>query len=87
MKVVMSSLLHHMHAWYVRKGFHQSICRAKEQKTRLQYLASAMPKFPMPSGAKMREVCKEAKRKNLAVLAKTSRLNRFFFSKAFKQQR
>jgi len=31
----------------------------------------------MPSVAKMRRVCKEAKRKNLPVLAKTSRLNRF----------
>jgi len=37
-----------------------------------------MPKFAMPSGVKMRKVCKEATRKNLAVLAKTSRLNRFF---------
>jgi len=46
-----------------------------------------MPKFAMPSGAKMRKVCKEAKRKNLAVLVKTLRLNFFFFSKAFKQQR
>jgi len=40
-----------------------------------------MPKFAMPSGAKMRKVCKEAKRKNLAVLVKTSRLNRFFSAK------
>jgi len=46
-----------------------------------------MPKVAMPSGAEMRKVCKEAKPKNLAVLAETSRLNRFFFSKAFKQQR
>jgi len=48
-----------------------------------------MPKFAMPLGAKakMHKVCKEAKRKNLVVLAKTSRLNRFLFSKAFKQQR
>jgi len=45
-----------------------------------------MPKFAMVSGATMRKVCKEAKRKNLAVLAKTSRLKRLFFSKAFKQQ-
>jgi len=37
-----------------------------------------MPKFAMPSGAKMRKVCKEAKGKNLAVLAKTSLLDRFF---------
>jgi len=33
-----------------------------------------MPKFAMP-------VCKKAKRKNLAVLAKTPRLNRFFLAK------
>jgi len=47
-----------------------------------------MLKIAMSSGAKMRKVCKEAKRKNLAVLAKTSRLNRiFFFSKPFKLQR
>jgi len=49
----------------VRKGFIQSIYRTKEQKTRLQCLASAMPKFAMPSGAKTRKACKEAKRKNL----------------------
>jgi len=30
-----------------------------------------MPKFVMPSGAKKRKVSKGAKRKNLAVLAKT----------------
>jgi len=42
-----------------------------------------MPKFATPSGAKMRKVCKEAKRKNLGVLAKTSRLNRFFFQQSF----
>ena len=71
----------------MRKGFHQSISKTKGQKTRLQCLASAMPKFAMPPGAKMRKVCKEAKRKNLTVLAKTSRLNRLFFSKVFKQQR
>jgi len=48
-----------------------------------------MPKFAMPLGAKakMHKVCKEANRKNLVVLAKTSRLNRFLFRKAFKQQR
>jgi len=40
-----------------------------------------MPKFAMPSGAKMRKVCKEARRKNLAVFANTSRLNRFFSAK------
>jgi len=32
----------------------------------------------MPSGAKKRTVSKEVMRKNLAVLAKTLRLNRFF---------
>jgi len=37
-----------------------------------------MPKFAMPSGAEMRKVCWEVKRNNLAVLAKTSKLNRFF---------
>jgi len=35
----------HVIAWSVRKGFHQSIRRTKEQKTRLQCLASAMPKL------------------------------------------
>jgi len=53
----------------------------------LQYLASAMPKSVTPSGAKNGEVSQEKKRKNLAVLAKTSRLKRFIFSKAFKQER
>ena len=41
----------HVIAWSVRKGFNQSIRRTKEQKTRLQYLASTMPKPVMPSGA------------------------------------
>jgi len=35
----------------------------------------------MPSGAKKRTVSKEEMRKNLAVLAKTPRLNRFFQAK------
>jgi len=39
----------HIIAWSVRKGFTQSIRRAKEQKTRLQCLASAMPKPVMLS--------------------------------------
>jgi len=34
----------HVIAWSVRKGFHQSIRRTKEQKTRFQCLASTMPK-------------------------------------------
>jgi len=50
-------------------------------------LASAMPKSVMPSGAKNGRVSQEKKRKNLAVLTKTPRLKRFFFSKASKQQR
>jgi len=58
------------------KVFDQLICRTKEQKTRLQCLASGMPKIVMPSASK-----------DLAVLAETPRLKRFFFSKAFKQQR
>jgi len=41
----------HVIAWSVRKGFNQSIRRTKEQKTRLQRLATAMPKPVMPSGA------------------------------------
>jgi len=46
-----------------------------------------MPKFAMPSGAKMRKVCKEAKRKNLGMLAKILRLNRFFLQKSFQAAR
>ena len=46
----------------------------------MQCLASAMPNVAMPSRVKLRKVFKETKRKNLAVLAKTQRLNRFFFS-------
>ena len=40
----------HVIACSARKGFNQSIRRTKEQKTRLQCLASAMPKPVMPSG-------------------------------------
>jgi len=69
------------------KVFDQSHCRTKEQKARLQCLASSMPKSVMPSGAKNGKVSKEKKRKNLAVLAETPRLKRFLSSKAFKQQR
>jgi len=61
----------HVIACSARNGFNQLICRIEEQKTSLQCLASAMPKFIMPSGGKKRKVSKEAKRKNLAVLAKT----------------
>ena len=38
----------HVMAWSVRKGVNQSIRRTKEQKTRLQCLASAMRKPVMP---------------------------------------
>jgi len=69
------------------KVFDHSICRMKEQKARLQCLANAMQKSVMLSGAKNGKVSEEKKRKNLAVLAKMPRLNFFFFSKAFKQQR
>jgi len=34
------------------KVFDQSICRTKEHKASLQFLASPMPKSVMPSGAK-----------------------------------
>jgi len=40
----------------------------------------------MLSGASNAKVSKEKWRKNLVVLAKTLRLKRLFFSKAFKQQ-
>jgi len=63
------------------KVFDQSICRTKELKTRLQCLASGMPKFVMPSAAKNGKVYKKKKRKNLAVLAKTPRLKSFFPAK------
>jgi len=41
-----------------------------------------MPKSVMPSGAKNGKVSKK-KRKNLAVLAETPRLKRFFFQQSF----
>jgi len=66
------------------------INRFVEQKSRkrdLQCLASAMRKSVMPSGAKNGKVSMEKKRKNVAVLGKTPRLKRLFFSKASKQQR
>jgi len=61
--------------------FDQSISRTKEQKIRLQCLASAMPKSVMPSADKNIKVSKEKKRKNLAVLAETPGLKRFFPAK------
>jgi len=62
----------------VTKSFNQLICRMKEQETKLQCLASAMPKSVMSSAAKKRRVSKKKKRKNLAVLGKTLGLNCFF---------
>ena len=47
----------------------------------MQCLASAMPKYVMPSAAKNGKVSKEKKRENLAVLAKTPRLKHFFPAK------
>jgi len=41
----------HVTAWSIRKGLNQSGRRTKEQQTRLQCLAWAMPKSVMPSGA------------------------------------
>jgi len=61
----------HVIAWFTERGFNQSICRTKEQETRLQCLSSAMPKSVMPSAAKKRKVSKEKKCKDLAVLAKS----------------
>ena len=47
-----SSHLHHMLLCVPsEKVFDQSNCGTKEQNTRLQCLASAMPKSVMPSGA------------------------------------
>jgi len=46
------------------KVFDQSICGTKEQKTRLQCLANAMPKSVMPSADKNDKVSKDKKRKN-----------------------
>ena len=63
------------------KVFDQSICRTKEQKARLQCIAGAMPKSVMPPGAENGQVSKVKKRKNLAVLAETSRLKSFFSTK------
>jgi len=70
MHTIIIVVLHHKHmklvkpftprviAWPVKKGVNQSICRRKEQKTKLQYVASAMPKSVMPSGAKKRKISK-----------------------------
>ena len=50
-------------------------------ETGLQCIAGAMPKFLLLSGAKKRKISKEKKRKDLAVIAKTPRLNHFFPAK------
>jgi len=70
----------HVIALSDRKTFNLSICRTKEQKTRLQCLDSVVPKSVMPSvrTVKKRKVSNEKKRKDLPVSTKTPRLNRFF---------
>jgi len=65
------------------KVFDQSICRTKEQKAALQCLANAMRKSVIPSAAKNGEVSQEKNLKNVAVLAETPRLKRFFFRQGF----
>jgi len=55
----------HIIAWSVRKGFNQSIRRTKEQKTRSQCLAWAMPKSVMPTGAM--ESAKFLRRKSVRI--------------------
>ena len=67
----------HVIAWSITKGFNQSIRRTKEQQTRLQCLAWAMPKSVMPSGA-MKSAKLQRKSARIWVLAKTPQLNRFF---------
>jgi len=64
----------------LEKVFDQSLCRTKEQKTRLQCLAWAMPESVMSTAAKS-VFFKEKKRKDLAELAKKSRLKCFFPAK------
>jgi len=88
-------VLHHKHMKLVKPiaphviagSVNQPTCRTNEQKTRLQCLASAMPKSVTPSATKKRKASKKKKHKDLAVLAETRRLKHFFSSKAFKQQR
>jgi len=77
----------HVIAWSVRKGFNQSILRTKEQKTRLQGLASVIPKSIMQSGA-----MKNAKlpRRKTARIWQCELKRHYciaFSSKTFKQQR
>ena len=59
----------HVIAWSVRKGFHQSIRRTKEQKARLQCLASAMPKPVLWCHQDIRRAMKSGKllRKNVRI--------------------
>ena len=57
----------HVIAWFARKGFNQSIGRTKGQKTRLQCLASEMPKSVMPSRVMKRKASKTKKRRDLAM--------------------
>ena len=52
-----TKLLSHLRHMLLRvpseKVSNQPICRTKEQKARLQFLAGPMPKSVMPSGAKI----------------------------------
>jgi len=91
MKLFKSFTLHVI-AWSVRKGFHQSIRRTKEQKTRLQCLASAMPKPVLQCHQDIRRAMKSAKllrRKNARIWqCKQNRCGWIAFSsQTFKQQR
>ena len=81
-------VLHHEHmklfklftqdviAWSVRKGFNQSIRRTKNEiavfSLRDVKICNAIRSYEKPKASKKK------KRKDLAVLAKTQRLNRFF---------
>jgi len=58
----------------------------KEQKARLQYLASAIAKSVMPSADKNRKVSEEKSTRIFELSVETSRLN-FFFLEKLKQQR
>ena len=68
----------HIIAWSVRKGFWSVDLQNERAETRLQCLASAMPKSVIPSAAKYGKGSKKKKRKDLAVLTKTPRLKTFF---------
>ena len=64
-------------AWSIRKGFNQSIRRTKEQKTRLQWLTWSDAEICNAIRSYEKRKASKKKRKVLAVLAKTLRLDRF----------